>query len=76
MAVINQVNPTRILDLIHSNREVRTCDGIFLLFFFTLVTGPRRFLSLKLSDTGVYEPPVRARLGTTAHFCLVVVPEW
>ena len=25
-------------------------------FFFTLVTGPRRSLSLKLSDTGVYEP--------------------
>ena len=26
------------------------------LFFFTLVTGPRRSLSLKLSDTRVYEP--------------------
>jgi len=25
-------------------------------FFFTLVTGPRRFLILKLSDTKVYEP--------------------
>ena len=25
-------------------------------FFFTLVTGPRRSLSLKLSDTQVYEP--------------------
>ena len=25
-------------------------------FFFTLVTGPRRSLSLKLSDTRVYEP--------------------
>ena len=24
--------------------------------FFTLVTGPRRSLSLKLSDTRVYEP--------------------
>ena len=40
-------------------------------FFFTLVTGPRRSLSLQLSDTRVYEPQIRARLGTTAHFCLV-----
>ena len=30
---------------------------------------PRRSLSLKLSDTRVYEPQLRARLGTTAHFC-------
>ena len=35
-------------------------------FFFTLVAGPRRSLSLKLSDTSVYEPQIRARLGTTA----------
>ena len=42
-------------------------------FFFTLVTGPRRSLSLKLSDTRVYEPQIRVRLGTTAHFCEVVV---
>ena len=27
-------------------------------FFFTLVTGPRRSLSLKLSDTRVYEPQI------------------
>ena len=39
----------------------------FFFFFFTLVTGPRRSLSLKLSDTRVYEPQIRARLGTTAH---------
>ena len=44
-----------------------------LLFFFTRVTGPRRFLRHKLSDTRVYEPQIRARLGTTAHFCKVVV---
>ena len=44
-----------------------------LSFFFTLVTGARRSLSLKLSDTRVYEPQIRARLGTTAHFCEVVV---
>ena len=34
-----------------------------LLFLFALVTGPRRSLSLKLSDTRVYEPQMRARLG-------------
>jgi len=39
----------------------------FFFFFFTLVTGPRRSLRLKLSDTRVYEPQTRARLGTTAH---------
>ena len=41
-------------------------------FFFTLVTGPRRSLSLKLSDTRVYEPQIRAHLGTNAHLCRVV----
>ena len=40
----------------------------FFFFFFTLVTGPRRSLSLRLSDTRVYEPQIRARLGTTALF--------
>ena len=30
-------------------------------FFFTLVTGPRRSLSLKLSSTRVYEPQIRAK---------------
>ena len=40
-------------------------------FFVTLVTGPRRSLILKLSDTRVYEPHIRARPGTTAHFCKV-----
>ena len=34
-------------------------------FFVTLVTGPRRSLSLKLSDTRVYEPEIRTRLGKT-----------
>ena len=47
-----------------------------LLFFFsTLVTGPKRSLRLKLSDTRVYEPEVRARLGTTAHVCTVVATQ-
>ena len=30
-------------------------------------------MSLKLSDTRVYEPQIRARLRTTAHFCKVAV---
>jgi len=48
------------------------CDhSSSFFFFFTLVTGPRRYLSLKLSDTRVYEPQIRARLGTTAHVCKV-----
>ena len=47
-------------------------SGVFFFFFFTLVTGPRRSLSLKLSDTRDYEPQIRARLGTTTHFCEVV----
>ena len=38
-----------------------------VFFFFTLVTGPTRSLSLKLSDTRVYEPQIRARLGTVAE---------
>ena len=29
--------------------------------------------NLELSDTKVYEPYIRARLGTAAHFCKVVV---
>ena len=41
-------------------------EGQYLfLFFFTLVTGPRRSLSLKLSDTRVYEPQIRVRLVAT-----------
>ena len=35
-------------------------DPFFLLFFFTIVSGPRRSLSLKLGDTRVYEPQIRA----------------
>jgi len=37
--------------------------GAGALRWFTLVTGPRRSVSLKLSDTRVYEPQIRARLG-------------
>jgi len=43
-------------------------NGTLFFFFFNLVTGPRRSWSPKLSDTRVYAPQIRARLGTTAHF--------
>ena len=45
-----------------------TTLAAMLRYFFTLVKGPRRFVSLKLSDATVYEPQIRAHLGTTAHF--------
>ena len=32
--------------------------------------------SLELSDAQVYEPYIRARLGTAAHLCEVVVPKF
>ena len=57
------------------NPNPRTKQGgrnTLLSLFFTLVTGPRRSLSLTLSDKRVYEPQIRARLGITAHFCKVV----
>ena len=31
--------------------------------------------SLELSDTQVYEPSIRALLGTASHLCEVVVPK-
>ena len=40
---------------------------LLLLFFFTLVTGPRRSLSLKRSDTRVYEPQIPAGFGRDSH---------
>ena len=36
-------------------------QGGLLFFFFTLLTGPRRFLGLKLSDTRVYAPQMGGR---------------
>ena len=45
--------------------DTPSSDGVtpptFFFFFFTLVTGPRRSVSLKLSDTRVHEPQLRAR---------------
>jgi len=51
-----------------SRNEIRFV--LIFFFFFTLVTGPRRSLSLERSDARVYEPSIRARLGTTLHFVL------
>ena len=58
----------------HRGRRVHVQRHPALILFFTLVAGPRRSLSLTLSDTNVYEPQTRVRLGTTAHFCKEVVP--
>ena len=41
--------------------------GGTLLLFFTLVTGPRRSLSLKLSDTRVYEPQIDTSLHVSTR---------
>ena len=44
-------------------KRLQVClHGGVQCFFFTLVTGPRRALSLKLSDARVYEPEIRTRL--------------
>ena len=40
----------------------RAATGLLLLLLYSR-TGPRRALSLKLSDTRVYEPKKRTRLG-------------
>jgi len=41
----------------------------FKLFLFSSLL----LSSLEMSDTKVYEPQIRARLGTAAHFCKVFV---
>ena len=47
-----------LLDLYQTRGAVGHAPAEILLFFFffTLVTGPRRSLSLKLSETKVYDP--------------------
>jgi len=57
--------PDRWLD--SENALQQWCS--FFFFFFTLVTEPRRSLSVKLRDKRVYAPQIRAHLGTTVHFC-------
>ena len=46
-----------------ASAAVLHCTSPTFFFFFTLVTGPSRSLSLELSDTRVYEPQIRARLS-------------
>ena len=48
-------------------------SGMRLSSSLLLLYSRYRSLSLKLSDTRVHESQIRARLGTTAHFCKVVV---
>ena len=43
----------------YASTMLRTPHTPNFFFIFTLVTGPRRSLSLKLSDTRVYEPQIR-----------------
>jgi len=47
------------------NNMIPHAHRFFFFFFFTLVTSPRRSLSLKLSDTKVYEPQIRAHVHHT-----------
>jgi len=75
-----------LIDL-YSEREQDGGDGVpaadaltsplsglcLIIIFFTRVTDPRRSLSPKLSDARVYAPQTRARLGTTAQFCKVII---
>ena len=42
-------------------KDLKDSPPSAFFFCFTLVTGPRRSLSPKLSDTRVYEPQIRAR---------------
>ena len=77
-------------DLYHKSRAptqtkslktaIRSCSVrsffFFFFFFFTLVTGPRRSLGLKSSDTRVYEPQIRGcaqhRWMDPAHSNIIV----
>jgi len=52
----------------HHSRAVSAGPSLHFFFFFTVVAGPRRSLSLKLSDTRVYEPTTRARSAQVRAF--------
>ena len=43
---------------------------LFRVVFFFFIT-----LGLEMSDTKVYEPEIRALLGTASHLCEAVVPK-
>ena len=45
---------------------------LLLLLLFYSRTGPRRALSLRLSDTRVYEPEKRTRLGRNRELCTLL----
>ena len=47
-----------MVSLRHAYGAWRRVEGLTFFFFFTLVTGPGRPLSLKLSDTRVYAPQI------------------
>ena len=65
LQVLSRTNPgTRI-------SRLRPLSSLLLLYFHRL----QKVLAHKLSDARVYEPQIRARLGTTAHFCKVAVVE-
>jgi len=45
---------------------------LLLLLLLYSRTGPRKALSLKLSDTRVYEPEKRTRLGRNRELCTLL----
>ena len=49
-------------------RGLKVKDLVLLLLLYSR-TGPRRAVSLKLSDTRVYEPEKRTRLGRNREMC-------
>ena len=59
------VQPTRARNLLSYpvSPEFLLLFFFFFLFFFSLLS------SLELSDTKVYEPYIRARLGDASHLC-------
>jgi hypothetical protein len=59
---------------VNASTSLRHCPHLIFcfFFFFTPVAGPSRSLSLKLSDTRVYEPQIRARLDNHASVCVDV----
>ena len=52
------------LPLARESNLIETRPPNFLFFLIILDAGPRRRLSLELSDTKVYGPYIRAHLGT------------
>jgi hypothetical protein len=58
----------------NDSEKLRTIRAIYDEDFkVTTVFAASSLSSLELSDTAVYEPSIRARLGTTSHFCKVVL---